>query len=334
MHDTLKHLMWPLIALGVLLLFNAAVNPEFFSVKLTDGRLAGSLIDVLDRATPVVLIALGMTLVIATAGVDLSVGAVMAMAGSLAAMLLTEMQLPLPLVIVLSLGLSLLAGVWNGVLVSVAGIQPIVATLILMVAGRGVAQLITDGQIIPIENNADFAFIGGGSLLGLPFTVILAFGMILLTAAVLRLTALGMFIESVGGNENASRHAGLNVRSVRIAAYGFTGLCAGLAGLIYTSDITAADANNAGLYLELDAILAVVLGGTSLMGGRFFLLGSVVGALIIQTLNTTILMTEINGASVPAEYNLIIKALVVFVVCLLQSDAIKQMIVRRRAIHA
>ncbi|MEM6504125.1 MAG: ABC transporter permease [Planctomycetota bacterium] len=330
----LKHLMWPLIALGVLLLFNAVVNPEFFSVKWIDGRMAGSLIDVLDRATPVVLIALGMTLVIATAGVDLSVGAVMAMAGSLAAMLLTQMQVPLPLVIILSLGLSLLAGVWNGVLVAVAGIQPIVATLILMVAGRGIAQLITDGQIIPIEGSAGFAFLGGGSLLGLPFTILIALGMILLTGAVLRLTALGMFIESVGGNENASRHAGLNVRFVRIAAYGFTGLCAGLAGLIYASDITAADANNAGLYLELDAILAVVLGGTSLMGGRFFLLGSVVGALIIQTLNTTILMTEINGVSVPVEYNLIIKALVVFIVCLLQSDTVKQVVFRRRAAHA
>ncbi len=333
MPEALKKLLWPLAALGVLLLFNTAMNPAFFSITISDGRLTGSLVDVLDRATPVILLALGMTLVIATAGVDLSVGAVMAMAGSLAAMLLVDMQAHLSAVIVLTLGVCALAGLWNGVLVSIVGIQPIVATLILMVAGRGIAQLMTDGQIIPIDSSPGFAFLGGGTFLGLPFTITLAVSAVVLTIVVIRFTALGLFIESVGGNETASRYAGLSVRGVRLSVYTFTGLCAGLAGLIYASDITAADANYAGLYLELDAILAVVLGGTSLMGGRFYLAGSVVGALIIQTLNTTILMTEINGASVPVEYNLVIKALVVFVVCLLQSETVKQMIMRRRAVH-
>ena len=329
MPETLRKLIWPLAALGVLLLFNAVMNPAMYSFEVVDGRVTGSLIDVLDRATPVILLSLGMTLVIATAGVDLSVGAVMAMAGSIAAMLLTEQGMGLTPVLFITLMLCALAGAWNGGLVSLLGIQPIVATLILMVAGRGIAQLVTDGQIIGIPPDSGFAFIGGGTFLGLPFTITIAIAASLATIAVIRLTALGMFIESVGGNETASRYAGLNVRSVRFLVYAFSGLCAGGAGLIYASDITAADANNAGLYLELDAILAVVIGGTSLMGGRFYLLGSLVGALIIQTLNTTILMTEFGDQSIPAEWNLIVKAVVVLVVCLLQSEALRRIIARK-----
>lgn len=116
------------------------------------------------------------------------------------------------------------------------------------------------------------------------------------------------------------------MRAVRLLVYTISGLFAGVAGLIYASDITAADANNAGLYLELDAILAVVIGGTALSGGRFFLAGSIIGALIIQTLGTTILMTQIGGQSIPAEWNLIVKAIVVLVVCLLQSEALRQIL--------
>ncbi|MEK6249761.1 MAG: hypothetical protein N2C12_16375, partial [Planctomycetales bacterium] len=119
---------------------------------------------------------------------------------------------------------------------------------------------------------------------------------------------------------------GLNVRLVRFLVYAFTGLCAGIAGIIYTSDITGADANNAGLYLELDAILAVVIGGTALSGGRFSLAGSIIGALIIQTLTTTIIITQIDGHNIPPEYNLIVKAVVVLIVCLLQSEALRRMI--------
>jgi ribose/xylose/arabinose/galactoside ABC-type transport system permease subunit len=326
MLESLRKLAWPLAALGMLLVFNAVMNPAFFSLTVTGGKLIGPLVDVADRATPVLLVALGMTLVIATAGVDLSVGAVMAISGSLAAALLTECGLSLVPTILITLAACTLAGVWNGVLVSIIGIQPIVATLILMVAGRGIAQLITDGQVITIEGHEGFAFIGGGTLAGLPFGIVIAFVAAVLTFAVVRFTALGLFVESVGGNETASRYAGLNVRLIRVVVYAFTGLLAGIAGLIYASDITAADANNAGLYLELDAILAVVIGGTALSGGRFFLAGSIVGALIIQTLGTTILMTEIGGRSIQPEYNLIVKALVVLAVCLLQSDALRRML--------
>lgn len=330
MREAMRKLVWPLATLGTLLLFNALWNPSFFALDFSDGRLTGSIIDVLDRSTPVLLVALGMTLVIATAGIDLSVGAVMAMAGSIAAVLLTQHGMGLGATLAITLCICTLAGAWNGLLVAILGIQPIIATLILMVAGRGIAQLVTDGQIVPLPSEGALTYLGGGSLFGLPFTITLALCATIITASIVRFTALGMFVESVGGNETASRYAGLRVRQVRFLVYAFTGLCAGIAGLIYAADITAADANNAGLYLELDAILAVVIGGTSLMGGRFFLLGSVIGAIIIQTLNTTILMTQFGGTNIPAEWNLIVKAIVVLLVCLLQSEALRQKIFRKR----
>ncbi len=317
-------LVWPVCALGLLLAFNLLFTPGFFRLEWTEGHLYGSLVDVLNRAAPVLLTALGMTLVIATGGIDLSVGAVIAMAGSVAALLITRGGLDTAAVVTTTLGVCVLAGAWNGVLVSLCGIQPIVATLVLMVAGRGIAQLLTGGQIITFTHPG-FAFVGGGYLLGLPFTVTLVAVTFAATAALTRLTALGLFIESVGNNETASRYAGVNVRLVKLLAYVCCGLCAGTAGLIVAADIKAADANNAGLYLELDAILAAVLGGTSLAGGRFSLLGTIVGALIIQTLTTTILTR-----GVPVEFTLVVKAVVVLAVCLLQSDALRERLRRAR----
>lgn len=318
-------LIWPLAALLALLLFNLAWTPGFFSLEVKDGHLYGSLVDVANRATPVLLVSLGMTLVIATGGVDLSVGAVMAIAGSIAAMLLTRSEASLAMVFGATLGLCTLAGAWNGLLVAVCRIQPIVATLILMVAGRGIAQLLTGGQIITVEQ-AGFSYLGNGYLLGLPLTVTIVAVTLAVTGALTRLTAMGWFIESVGDNETASRYAGLPVAAVKVLAYAFCGLCSGVAGLIVASDIKAADANNAGLYLELDAIFAVVIGGTLLTGGRFSLLGSVVGALIIQALTTTILTR-----GVPVEFTLVVKAIVVLLVCLLQSEALRRMLWQRRA---
>src|SRR5262245_23434484 len=156
---TSSRLTWPLLALVALLLFNLLWTPGFFHVELKEGQLYGSLIDVLNRAAPVLLLALGMTLVIATGGVDLSVGAVMAIAGSAAALLIRDHGAGLPLILAVALGAAALAGAWNGLLVAACGVQPIVATLILMVAGRGVAQLLTGGQIITFHH-AGFAFLG------------------------------------------------------------------------------------------------------------------------------------------------------------------------------
>ena len=309
-------LAWPVLTLAALLIFNGIFTPGFLSLTVRDGLLYGSLVDVLNRAAPAALAGLGMTLVIATGGVDLSVGAIMAIAGAVAALMVGDASLPI--ILGASLGISVLCGAWNGLLVSIFRIQPIIATLLLMVAGRGIAQLLTGGQIITFRDPA-LEFIGRGHLFGLPFAVSLVLGATLLTGLVVRLSALGLFIESVGDNETASRFAGLNDRFVKFAVYTFSGLCAGLGGLIYATNTASADANNIGLNLELDAILAVVIGGTALVGGRFYLFGTLIGALIIQTLTTTIF-----ARGIPVQYTLVVKAIVVLGVCLLQAPRVQK----------
>ncbi len=308
---------WPpgvpqLTALLLVLLVDGMVASHFFQIVLQDGRLFGSPIDILNRAAPVALLALGMTLVIATGGIDLSVGAVMAIAGATAASL-TVQGYSLTVVLLGALASGVLCGLWNGILVAVLKIQPFVATLILMVAGRGVAQLITSGQIVTF-NSPSLAWLGSGSLLLFPTPVIIALVTLILFWLLTRKTALGLFIEAVGINIRAAKNAGVKTRLVVMLTYLLSGLCAAIAGIIVTADIRGADANNAGLWLELDAILAVVIGGGSLMGGRFNLALSVVGALIIQGMNTGILLSGF-----PPELNQVVKALVVLCVLIVQS---------------
>nr|WP_162007300.1 galactofuranose ABC transporter, ATP-binding protein YtfT [Yersinia pestis] len=302
-------------ALAVILLIDSLVAPHFFSIHIQDGRLFGSIIDILNRGAPVALLALGMTLVIATGGIDLSVGAVMAIAGATAATL-TSAGYPFMMVLALSLAVGALCGLWNGFLVAVLQIQPIVATLMLMVAGRGIAQLITEGQIVTFDSGG-LATLGSSTLMYLPMSVVIACSMLILVWLLTRKTALGLFIESVGINLRSARNAGVSTRLVLIAVYVICGVCAAVAGIIVTADIRGADANNAGLWLELDAILAVVIGGASLMGGRFNLLLSVIGALIIQGMNTGILLSGYQP-----EFNLVLKAIVVLAVLVVQSPMI------------
>ncbi len=310
-------LVWPVSGLALLLLFDLCFTDGFFKLEVRDGHLYGVLIDILNHGSKVMLLALGMTLVIATGGVDLSVGAVMAIAGAVAARLINTTNVSFPVVIGVTLAVAIAAGCWNGLLVGAFRIQPIVATLILMVAGRGVAMLITDGQIITFTEPW-LTYIGNGHLLGLPFPVWLSGGMLLITALLTRRTALGLFIESVGDNQTASTYAGVNSSTVKFFVYVFSGFCAGLAGLVAASNIKCADSNHAGLFLELDAILAVVVGGTLLTGGRFYLVGAMVGALFIQTLTTTMYMRNVSADIAPVP-----KALAILVVCLLQSPKVR-----------
>jgi ribose/xylose/arabinose/galactoside ABC-type transport system permease subunit len=317
-----SRIRWVLFILAAVLLYNLFFTPGFFKIELKQGHLYGSLIDIIDRAAPVMLISLGMTLVIATGGVDLSVGAVMAIIGSLAAKLVAENHWPFASVLLICLAAGAALGLWNGSLVSFIGVQPIVATLILMVAGRGIAQLLTGGQIITFENDS-FAFLGGGYFLGLPFTYTIVALSFLVLALLVRKSALALFIEAVGDNERASHLSGINSRFIKCFAYATVGFFSALAGLIVASDIKAADANNAGLYLELDAILAVVLGGTALTGGRFYLFNSLLGAILIQTLTTTILT---RGIAV--ELTLVVKAIIILLVCLIQSEQFRALLTR------
>ncbi|WP_034944198.1 galactofuranose ABC transporter, ATP-binding protein YtfT [Erwinia oleae] len=312
-----------LAALALVLIVDSLVANNFFAIHLQDGRLFGSPIDILNRAAPVALLAIGMTLVIATGGIDLSVGAVMAIAGATAATL-TVAGHSLAVIIIVTLASGLLCGLWNGILVALLKIQPFVATLILMVAGRGIAQLITQGQIVTFDSES-LAKIGSGTLLLFPVPVWITLLMALLVWLLTRKTALGMFIEAVGINLRAARNAGVNGWLVVMTTYVLSGLCAAVAGLIVAADIRGADANNAGLWLELDAILAVVIGGASLMGGRFNLLLSLTGALIIQAMNTGILLSGF-----PPELNQVVKAVVVMVVLLIQSPRFIQLFKRGR----
>ncbi|WP_284645112.1 ABC transporter permease [Paenibacillus silviterrae] len=322
------HLFWPLTVLGALLLFNLFYSPEFFSIKIRDGHLYGTLIDILNFGAPLIIVAIGMTLVIATGGIDLSVGSIVAISGAMACFLIGSGTEQDTVGVVLSavgvaLLLSLALGIWNSFLVANIGMQAIIATLILMVAGRGIAQLITNGQIITVSSTS-YKFIGAGSLATLPFSIFIVAAVFTIAAWLTRKTALGLFIEAVGCKPTASRLAGIRSKTVLYAVYMFCGLCAGIAGLILSSNVSSADGNNAGLWYELDAILAVVIGGTSLTGGRFYLTGTLVGALVIQTLTTTIYMI-----GVPPEITLVVKAFVVLAVCLVQSEPFRKTLALR-----
>ena len=387
-----RHLVWPLVSLALLLLFNAIFTDNFFKVEIKKMDSAqesvrdqipeipdelpgtaveaaakaeaeiqapaeqpaaaqvpaeqapakeskgvsifgyylyGTPIDILNQGAKVMVLAIGMTLVIATGGIDISVGAVMAIAGAIAALLISLLDagkfpgaamgpdLYWIIPVVAALVLATVAGFWNGMLVAGFGIQPMVATLVLMVAGRGVAQLITDGQIITFDNPG-LVFLCNGHALFLPFSVWIVITMYVVAGLLTRKTALGLFIESVGNNERASRYAGIEARRIKWFTYVICGFCAGVAGLLAASNIKCADSNNAGLYLELDAILATVIGGTSMAGGRFFLSGSLVGAILIQTLTTTMYMKNVSPAIVQVP-----KAMVVIIVCLLQSPVFR-----------
>src|SRR5262245_2999356 len=313
-------LIWPLAALAVLLLFNLLFTRNFFDLQVKQGHLYGSLIDVLNHGSKVMLLSLGMTLVIATAGVDLSVGALMAIAGAILAKLFVAANLPLVFVIAIPIIVVTALGYFSGLLVTAFRLQPIVATLILMVSGRGVAELITNSTIINFHSEV-LEFIGNGHLFALPFPVVLSLAMLGLTALLVRKTAIGLFIESVGDNQAASRYAGVGSDTVKWMVYAFSGFCAGLAGLVAASNIKAADSDHAGLYLELDAIIAVVIGGTPLTGGRFNLVGSIIGALFIQTLTTTMYMRGVSPDVAPAY-----KGLAMLAVCLIQSPVFRQKI--------
>ncbi|MEO8064890.1 MAG: ABC transporter permease [Pseudomonadota bacterium] len=322
-------LFWPALTLLLLLVASSVFNPSFLSLAWRDGHLFGSVIDILNRAAPLMVVSLGMTLVIAVRGLDISVGAVVAIAAAVAALMIggnfnasgeVASKYPLWLALGAALAIAAACGLWNGLLVVKAGMQPIVATLILMVAGRGIAQLLTGGQIITVYYTPFFK-LGNGFLLGLPVALWIAALLFAALHLLLSRTALGLFIRSIGGNPEAARVAGVRSSAITLCVYTFCGFAAGIAGLIISSNVKSADANNAGQLLELDAILAVTLGGTALTGGRFTLAGTVLGALIIQTLTSMI-----YSLGVPPEVNLVVKAALVFAVMLLQSPEFRALI--------
>ena len=325
-----SRLFWPLVALALILLADAIFAPGFFKLGVLDGHLFGNLVDVFNNSAPLMLVAIGMTLVIATGGVDLSVGAVIAISAAMGAVLINPAlgnklitndiltkdatNTPLWLIVLADLAAGTLCGLWNGLLVSRGKIQPMVATLILMVAGRGIAQLITNGQIMTIYYTPYFYF-GNGYIFGLPVSIYIVAIVLLIAWVMVRKTSIGLFIESVGVNAKATYYSGISEQNVKLFVYTFCGFCAAIAGLILSSNLHSADGNNNGLNYELEAILSVVIGGTLMSGGRFSLLASVIGALVIWTFTITM-----YTVGVPANALLAGKAVLVLVVILLYSD--------------
>jgi simple sugar transport system permease protein len=327
-----RRAVWPLLTLALLLLGDRLISPSFFSIgsvvdPVYGEHFSGSIIDILKNAAPILLLATGMSLVIATGGIDLSVGAVIAICGAVAATLVGKHDVapafPVPLIILISIGFGVLCGLWNGILVAFLDIQPIIATLILMVAGRGMAQMIT-GATIATFVNKDLAFLGLGYIFGLPVAVYIAVGALILVYLFVRRTAIGLMVESVGANAKASYYVGFNARLIKLFVYVVSGICAAIAGVIITANIRAADPNNGGLRTEMDAILAVVIGGASFFGGRFYLGLTAIGVLVIQSMNTGILISGIQP-----EFNLVAKAIVVLVVLFIQSESFREFVGRR-----
>lgn len=303
---------------------NAPLN--FFMITIKNEVLYGRLIDILNRGSEIAILAIGMTLVVSSsAGTDISVGSVMSLYSGVCCMILagygvantSEYAHPLWMGIGAGLLVACLCGLFNGFLVAYMNIQPMVATLILWSAGRAIGLLLCNSQIVYVRVPS---FQVLGSYVGIiPTPIIVAAVCVLVISLVLRFTALGTYIQSVGINKKASRISGFNSSVIILLCYVICGLCAGLAGMVETSRIYSADTNNIGLNMELDAILAVALGGNSLGGGKFNLAGSIIGAYTIQAITTTLYALGVSSAQAP-----VFKAIVVILIVVIQAAPVKE----------
>ena len=291
-------------AVGALLLL------VLFNVIFTNNFLTWPTIRVnLTQVATITIVGVGMTYVIATGGIDLSVGALMAIAGGLSAKILGSDWGPLdqawagvPVAIVIPIVATGLFGLFNGVLVTYFRIQPIIATLVLFLGGRGIAKWLSDGILVDFDDVrfphiGSLEYIGRGRPLGIPMQVILMLIVVAVAAWALRSTVLGRYILATGGNEAAARLSGVPVDRVKLTVYALSGLLSGLAGLIAIAQISAADPYRVGEYMELDAIAAAAVGGTLLTGGRATVVGTLVGALIIQLLRNTLISHNVSNGT-------------------------------------
>jgi simple sugar transport system permease protein len=327
---------WGALVIVLLLALDLIRDPSYLSITYSPdaGGLVGNVIDIVKLSAPILMISLGMVFVIATAGIDLSVGSVMAVAGAIALQSLYDAPDPNSFAAIASsvgmgLAAGLVVGLINAVLVSVVGLQPFVSTLVMMMAGRGLAKVITGGQNTSVQASTGYHWIANGYVLGLPVVFLIALAIIVVVAVVVRRTALGMMIESIGINPRASRMAGIQPRGLLITVYALSGLLAAVAGIMATSTVNTIDVAKTGYSMEMDAILAVVVGGTSLAGGKFSISGTFVGGLLIATLNKTVLFLGI-----PAEATPVFKATIIIAICLLQSSRIRALFQRRRSTPA
>ncbi|MBP3977434.1 ABC transporter permease [Microbacterium sp. BLY] len=324
-----KPFFWGIVAILALLALNTIKDPTYLALSINpnNGNLVGNLVDILRQAAPIMMIAIGMSLVIATGGIDLSVGSLMAVAGAVSMEFLRAAGDSFGAALA-AVGLALvitgILGAVNGVLVAYVGLQPFIATLVLMLAGRGIAKVITGGQNTTASNDS-FRWIANGFVFGIPVVFLLAVLIVIAVGWVVRRSALGLMIEAIGINPRASRMAGIKPKGLLLTAYIMSGILAGIAGVMSVGSVMTVDISRTGYQLELDAILAVVIGGASLSGGKFSLSGAFVGALLIATLDKTVLYLGVSSSATPA-----FKAIVIVVLCLLQSQRVRDWFRSRR----
>ena len=334
-------LMCVLLVLAVNVVYDLAQGNapwDFFVTVINDqGLLTGRLVTILNRGSEVAILAIGMTLVVsASAGTDISVGSVMSLCASFCCMLVAGFgvssveNVAIPRLLLGLLGalvMGCICGAFNGALVAYLNIQPMVATLILWSAARAIGLLLCNNLIVYVRVPQYQVF--GGYIGFMPTPIIIAAICIVVVSLVLKHTAMGMYIQSVGINKKASRIAGLNSKRIIFMCYLLCGLCAGIAGIVNSSRITSADANNIGLNMELDAILAVALGGNSLGGGKFNLAGSIIGAYTIQAITTTMYNLGVSSAVTP-----VFKAVVVIVIVAIQAPPVKAWVRKHVAVKS
>ena len=326
-----KPMFWGIVAILLLLLINLLRDPTYLAIRVNPvtGNLAGNVLDILRSSAPILLVATGMALVIATAGIDLSVGSVMAVAGAFSMQYLQSANAPdsygaALAAIGLSVGLGALLGLVSGMLVAYVGLQPFITTLVMMLAGRGLAKVITSGQNTTATNEP-FRWLANGYVLGFPVVFGLAVAIVVVIALVVRRTALGMMILSIGINPKASRMAGIKPAGLLLTVYALSGALAAIAGMFAVSSVMTVNVTQTGYQMEMDAILAVVIGGGTLAGGRLSLGGAAVGALLIATLDKTVVFLGVPSSATPA-----FKATVILILFLLQADVVRDLMRKRR----
>ena len=320
-----RQIFIPIAALLILAIFNLIADPSFYKITLgynSAGNpvLSGYLITILDYGSELAILAIGMTLVTAASGgQDISVGAAIAISGSVILRVLCgtnsrpdTLQAPIIVAFLVSCVVAMLFGAFNGALVAYFKIQPMVATLILYTAGRSIAAWINNNEL-PIVNDPSFA-VFGGFIPGIPIPtpVFIAAACILVTVLVLKYTNLGLYTQAVGINESSSRLNGLNPAFIKFLTFVILGLCVAVAGLIKVSRLSSINYSVIAKDIEMDAILAVALGGNALGGGKFNMTASILGAFVIQFLTTTLYKFNVQSDALPAYKAVVVILLVVF----------------------
>lgn len=329
---TRHQLFIPLAALLLLVLFNLIADPSFFAISVKENSLgnpvlSGNIISVLDNASELVILAIGMTLVTASSGgQDISVGAMMAIAGSVILRMVCggqvtadTMQMNLFLAVFIGIAVTSVFGAFNGVLVAHFNIQPMVATLIMYTAGRSIAAWINNNQL-PIINDLGFKY-AGTFLPGIPVPtpIFITVLVVVIFWLVLKFTNLKLYTQSVGINPNSSRLNGINPKTIKLLTYIILGVCVAVAGFIRVSRSGSINYSRIAENIEMDAILAVALGGNALSGGKFNIYGSVLGAYVIQFLTTTLYKYEVPSTALPAY-----KAAVVILLVVLSAPIVRE----------